>query len=320
MAFKDSGKDSGDADGKKGKNTKTQKTRNPRNGRGSLVLVLIVLWLIGLTAAVAFFNLFMGPGPAGNLEGRVARLERQAGEVRGTVPPPGADDLATLTDRMDQLEARVAGGAAGTAGGAETADAAAGTMAGDCPCDRILSRLDRLEDRMVAMAGEGDEPATAAAEETPSESQAAADADAAEDTETAAEETAPAPRKVARKTVRPGTRKPRPPQDIPGVEVRSYGRDGRVREPVLRPDRTANQARTSARPAPAEPVYSRDGAFSEDVRRGTQTESVYEITRRMAPLYGYTEGEMRNMERLAPGAAIYPGNNNGGYVGSVLSN
>lgn len=298
-------KDSGDDGGKKSKNA--GKSRNPRNGRGSLVLVLVVLWLIGLTAAVAFFNLPMGAGP-GDIENRVADLEKRASQVRKAVPSPDGGDASALAERVDRLEARL--GAGGGAVSASAAGSADGFADGNCPCDRILSRLDRLENRTVAAgAPSASPPVSTDAAEAP-----------ADETATAPE---PAPKKaastrVARKSVRPGMRKPQPPRDVPGVEVRSFGRDGRMRAPVAPPSAGA-VSRPVPAPVPSAPVYSRDGALSEDMQRGYQTESVYDITRRMAPMYGYTEGEMRRVERLAPGAAIYPGNN-GGYVGSVLAN
>lgn len=333
MAFKDSGDD----DGKKAK--KTKKSKDSRNGRGSLVLVLVVLWLIGLTAAVAFFNSPAGPGPSpSNLESRVSALEQRSGQVRGTIAPPGADDLATLTDRVDQLERRSGGGDGAAAANAD--GSGAGAMAGGCPCDQIISRLDRLESR-VATAGVGDQnggvPTTAASADngTATTRSAAASSDSGDESaEAPRARSASASPNVARKSVRAGTRKSRPPRDIPGVEVRSFDRDGRPRAPVVssrsparRSERSAGAmggtAPTEPRSAPrfsaAPPVYSRDGNLEESLQQSTQTESVYDITRRMAPMYGYTEGEMRRVERLAPGAAIYPGNN-GGYVGSVLSN
>ncbi|MFP4419717.1 MAG: hypothetical protein ACLFRG_04165 [Desulfococcaceae bacterium] len=319
MAFKDSGDD----DGKKAK--KTRKSKGSRNGRGSLVLVLVVLWLVGLTAAVAFFNLPMGPGSA-DLEDRVAALERRSGQVRGTIPPPGVDDLGALTDRMNELERRLDGGGA-TAAGASDAAGDSGATGGDCPpCDQILDRLDRLESRVVAAgAGIGDGEASASAEngEDPSRSATDAESEDESDAESDAEsDEAPKARSaasgVSRKSVRPGTRKPRPPRDIPGVEVRTFRRDGRPRAPVASSAPRAERRSTPAAPS-SPPAYSRDGNLDENLRQSTQTESVYEITRRMAPMYGYTEGEMRRVERLAPGAAIYPGNN-GGYVGSVLGN
>jgi hypothetical protein len=330
MAFKDSGED----DGKKSK--KTKKSKGSRNGRGSLVLVLVVLWLIGLTAAVAFFNSPVGPGPSpSNLESRVSALEQRAGQVRGAIAPPGADDLGTLTDRVNQLEQRIGGGDGAAAANADGSAAAAGAMAGDCPCDRILARLDRLESTTTAGAGDdngGAATATASADNGTAQARSEAAASDSGDESAEAPRARSASSNVARKSVRPGTRKPRPPQDIPGVEIRSFGRDGRPLAPVVssRPAERSGGAmggtsRTQPRsmPAPrlsaAPPVYSRDGNLEENLQQSTQTESVYDITRRMAPMYGYTEGEMRRMEQLAPGAAIYPGNN-GGYVGSVLSN
>lgn len=315
MAFKDSG----DEDGKKAK--KTKKTKSSSNGRGSLVLVLVVLWLIGLTAAVAFFNLPMGTGTP-DLENRVSALEQRAGQARGTISPPGVDDLGTLTDRVNELEERLnAGGGAAASAAAAGASGDAGAMAGDCPCDRILSRLDRLENR-VATAGAGDAaaPETADSENGTAQARSAAASDDSGDSGAESAEAPPArsaSSRVARKSVRPGTRKPQPPRDIPGVEVRSFGRDGRPRAPMTAPRAAAPTPR--AMPAPSPPVYARDGNLDDNLQQSTQTESVYDITRRMAPMYGYTEGEMRRMEQLAPGAAIYPGNN-GGYVGSVLSN
>jgi hypothetical protein len=310
MAFKDSGDDGG----KKAK--KTKKSKSSGNGRGSLLLVLVVLWLVGLTAAVAFFNLSEGPGSS-DLEGRVSALERRSGQVRGTIVPPGADDLGTLTDRVDELERRIGGDGGAAAANADGTAGTAGAVADDCPCDRILSRLDQLESR-VATAGAGDENGDAAASAGSDTVQArspAASEDSAESAEAPPARSA-SPR-MARKSVRPGTRKPRPPRDIPGVEVRSFGREGRPRTPTTAP-RTAAPAPRAA-PAPSQPVYARDGKLDDDLQQRTQTESVYDITRRMAPMYGYTEGEMRRVERLAPGAAIYPGNN-GGYVGSLLAN
>jgi hypothetical protein len=312
MAFKDSGEE----DGKKVK--KTKKSKSSSNGRGSLVLVLVVLWLIGLTAAVAFFNLPMGGG-APDLENRVSALEQRAGQARGAISPPGVDDLGTLTDRVNELEERLnAGGAATASAAASGASGDAGAVAGDCPCDRILGRLDRLENRVAtAGAGDGGAPAAAAAENETAQARSAAASDDAGDESAEAPAARSASPRVARKSVRPGTRKPQPPRNIPGVEVRSFGRDGRPRAPMAAP-RTAAPA-PRAMPAPSPPVYARDGNLDDNLQQSTQTESVYDITRRMAPMYGYTEGEMRRMEQLAPGAAIYPGNN-GGYVGSVLSN
>ena len=314
MAFRDSGDDGG-----KKKSKRPEKSGNSRNGRGSLVLVLVVLWLLGLTAAVAFFNLTGGPGGTGDMETRLARLEQRAGQVRGAVPPPGADGLGVLTDRVNALEARLAdaGNGAGNGGSSAGAGIAPVAMDGDCPCDLILSRLDRLENRMTVAAAGTSAPAEA--------KKAEADRDAtekkAEASESRPEKAAAPAARTTRKSVRPGTRKPEPPRDIPGVAVRAFRRDGRPRDPVMAP--TVAPRGTPAPSAPVyspAPAYSRDGAFSEDIRRNNQSESVYDITRRMAPMYGYTEDESRRMERLAPGAAIYPGDNGGGYTGSVLAN
>jgi len=336
MAFKDSGDD-----GKKTKKSKSPKSS--RNGRGSLVLVLVVLWLVGLTAVVAFFNLPMGPGST-DLEGRVAALEGRSGQVRGTIAPPGVDDLGTLTDRVNELEQRLDAGGGATTASASGGAGDSGATAGDCPCDQILGRLDRLENRVVAAeAGTGDGEASASAEngeDRPRTATASAESDESAKSAKSEDESGQTPKArsaasgVSRKSVRPGTRKPRPPRDIPGVEVRSFRRDGQPRAPMAssaprgaapgRPDgamRSRPRPDTRAMPAApsSAPVYSRDGNLDENLRQSTQTESVYEITRRMAPMYGYTEGEMRRVERLAPGAAIYPGNN-GGYVGSLLGN
>ena len=73
---------------------------------------------------------------------------------------------------------------------------------------------------------------------------------------------------------------------------------------------------SAARPKEAPVVTYRSGLRYED---NYSRESIYDMTRRLAPIYSYNGQETNNLSTLAPGAAIYPDYSNS-YINRSLSN
>ena len=282
MKWKDSdesGKPEKGSDGRKEGKMAKKKTGS---SRGSLILIILFLWVAGLTALFVMQMKQAG----GDVEERLARLESsRSSKVVRKVNSISKNDLEAIKKRIENLEQGIA---QASAGGQTPGPVAAG---GACNCDDLGDRVKNLEAAM-------NNRQTASAP-TPAVSDASQPADVKPTVQAKV-----SPKKAVRqkKVVRQRKKaKRRPRKTI-------------VRTPVSR--KIGDTVRP--RPVVSGDQYYTKHSFSQRYDEQYGGASVYEISRRFAPMHTYTGAETRSIESLAPGAAIYP-DRSGSYVSTALS-
>jgi hypothetical protein len=259
-----------------------KKTKDQDSGRksggsslGKGLMLIILLWLAGLTAFA-----WMNRPSENSLEPRVAKLEKRTATVGGKIPKPGseknsastasAQQMDALEGRLETLEKKLAAVSAAEISGSSSK----GTPGGEkSPAAAGGSPWEEMKNRVDEL--EARLLACGACSESPAQSSASASAAGTgikEKTETKA-----APKKAA----------------------------ARLPRKKSKPAKVARRA-----PAPAK-TGSRGSSPKKAAAVGSYEhyDSLYEISMRMGPQYGYTDRDAMRFSRMAPGAAVHPTSN-----------
>ncbi len=189
--------------------------------------------------------------------------------------PSSADDLR---ERLDRAEARMASLSAKT-------DDVGALAAAD-----LENRVRRLEEKLAelapkAEASPADKPQATGSTPPAGEKTAAARGSAAEEKEDA-------------KTTRSAAA---PADDASAADA--GGTKAAVKKKTTS-IQSGKKTAPSTRSGDGDIVIGKNGAKYYRVSSG---DTLYQISRRFGPLYGLTVEELRKLNKLAPGAAIYPG-------------
>jgi len=273
-----------------------RKPPKPASGKGLLLTVITLLWLAGLTAFV--FMMLKQPQDSG-LETRVAKLETKAAAVGGKIKKPGAENVENAKGGTGT---GVAGGA-----GAGTGEADAAKIAG------MEQRLGQLEKNLTELS------AASAKAGTPAEVPVSAAATVPTGAATAPAVSSPAYDELKSK--------------VDDLEARLLGCDACTEKPVAKvvvpekksePKKAVARAKKKARPrvrtarrsapvpvyrAPAPAVTATRTVNIPQMGNYEHYDTVYDISMRVGPMYGRTDGDSVGYSRMAPGAAIHPTSN-----------
>ncbi len=259
-----------------GRNNPDSGDRNSRSKTGGLVLVLLFIWLAGLTGL--FFYTMQSKG-SGDLEARVSALERRSTKVVRKINPAGGKQLANLERRVNQLEKQLSDtNMAGNISGEATQ---ASASQGSCNCNELVARLDKLEGALLAKTGQNrslSSDLTAAA--TPDNKASGKNVK----TPVKDEKTKPKSQKVVQK------RRKRKARKISKHKKATSHKTYRASRETL-PYKTYRGA-SRQNYTKYDPMYGGD--------------SVFDMTRRMGSMVDSTESQTKSINRLAPGAAVYP--------------
>lgn len=249
-------------------------------GGGGLFSGLVIIWLLLVTGVAGFAAwMVINDQMAGKdrLETRISELEKRAQTVKGKIGASGdLKDTAALESQLASLEKRLAQteqGMANLSGNTavpvvSTTTAPSANASGACDCNDLVSRLQKVEADIVACRDGVKTPAVSQKEAEPAPKKAAV--------RSASKSRSRKKKQVAR--ARKNTYK------SPAYESRSY----------------PEQPLTTVSVPPSRP---RDSVTADDL---SPSSSVYDISMRIGPSYGYSSNEQRGLSKLAPGAAVYP--------------
>ncbi|MGE0083686.1 MAG: hypothetical protein AB7S75_04630 [Desulfococcaceae bacterium] len=265
-----------------------RKPAKPASGKSSLLTVITLLWLAGLTAFV--FMMLKQPQDSG-LESRVAKLETKAAAVGGKIKKPGAENVENARGGMES-------GAVGIAG---TGGADATQIAG------LEQRLSQLEKNLAGLSATGVKDGTSAAG-TPA-SVTATDA-------------ASIPSSAAYDEIK---------SKVDELEAKLLACDACAEKPVAKaavtekkpePKKAVARAKKKAKPrvrtarrsppaykAPAPVAAAQQAVQAPQMGNYEHYDTVYDISMKVGPMYGHTDGDSIGYSRMAPGAAVHPTSN-----------
>ncbi len=270
--------------------TDGRKPAKPASGSGILLTVITLLWLAGLTAFV--FMMLKQPQDSG-LENRVAKLETKAAAVGGKIRKPGAENVENAKGGT--------GTGVGEGAGAGGADAA--HIAG------MEQRLGQLEKNLAdlstasAKADTPAQPVTAAATvptgaADPAVSSAVYDElkSKVDDLESRLLACDACAEKPVAKVVVP-EKKAEPKKAVARAKKKS--------KPRVRTARRSQPPIVYKAPIAAAPR----AVQAPQMGNYEHYDTVYDISMKVGPMYGHTDGDSVGYSRMAPGAAVHPTSN-----------